>query len=84
LCQRLATNPNHRVEKALPESTVDEKIFPAKAQRKAFRNAAALCAFAPLREKSSREKIFFGQTIVLKIKILHYRLTADARALNCS
>jgi hypothetical protein len=26
----------------------------AKAQRKPFRNAAALCAFAPLREKSSR------------------------------
>jgi hypothetical protein len=33
-----------------------EKLFSrkgAKAQRKPFRNAAALCAFAPLREKSS-------------------------------
>src|SRR5215207_4050738 len=28
----------------------------AKAQRNPFKNAAALCAFAPLREKSSRKK----------------------------
>jgi hypothetical protein len=33
----------------------------AKAQRKPFRNAAALCAFAPLREKSSRKKYISGK-----------------------
>jgi hypothetical protein len=35
-----------------------KKIFSrkgAKAQRKPFRSAAALCAFAPLRERSSRK-----------------------------
>src|SRR5215216_2754255 len=48
-------------------SWIHEKYFRAKAQRrkgakKAPRNAVALCAFAPLREKSSRN--FFGQNRV--------------------
>jgi hypothetical protein len=42
--------------------TLREKKFfsrkGAKAQRKPLRNAAALCAFAPLREKSSPHKTF--------------------------
>jgi hypothetical protein len=43
-----------RVRAALPESMLDQENLSrkgAKAQRKPFRNAAALCAFAPLREK---------------------------------
>jgi D-alanyl-D-alanine carboxypeptidase/D-alanyl-D-alanine-endopeptidase (penicillin-binding protein 4) len=52
-----------RVAEALRE----KKFFSrkrAKAQRKPLRNAAALCAFAPLREKSSPHKTFCAKPVL--------------------
>jgi hypothetical protein len=51
---------------ALHESMLDLEDLSrkgAKAQRKPFRNAAALCAFAPLREKSSRKNTFRAKRV---------------------
>ena len=45
-----------RIQAALKQENFSRKG--AKAQRKPFRNAAALCAFAPLRESSSVSILF--------------------------
>src|SRR5215217_1693730 len=58
--RRMKTNAaTRRID---PNLTAAKKDFSRKGAKKTLRNAAALCAFAPLREKSPRTKFLTVQS----------------------